>query len=110
MKHPDRVFGGDYSRDMWKAINKAKTKTGLRNALYLVCCRLQELEAKIADGDYRGICACCGNDVLEDGNGSFEICPICGWEDDPLQNEHENVRGGANRDSLAGHRAEFAEK
>lgn len=44
-EHP--IFSGDYSKDMWKAINSAKTKTDLRWALYLVCCRLQELETLI---------------------------------------------------------------
>lgn len=32
---------------MWQAINHAKTKRELRNALYFVCCRIQELEAQI---------------------------------------------------------------
>jgi len=40
-----RSFSGDYSKDMWKAINKAKTKKDLREAIFLVCCRIQELEA-----------------------------------------------------------------
>jgi hypothetical protein len=35
------IFGGDYSR----AINHAKDVTQLREALYFVCCRLQEFEA-----------------------------------------------------------------
>jgi len=39
-----KIFSGDYSRNMWNAINSAKTITQLRWALYLVCCRLQELE------------------------------------------------------------------
>lgn len=43
----DRIFGGKYSEDMWDAINNAKTKDDLRAALYFVCCRLQELEARI---------------------------------------------------------------
>lgn len=47
MKHPKRIFSGDYSKDMWDEINKAKTVTDLRRALYFVCCRLQELEAKL---------------------------------------------------------------
>jgi len=158
MKHPDRIFSGDYSRNMWKAINKAKTKSALRNALYLVCCRLQELESKIADVDYHenAICACCGNDLsannttdaliecrsvlsmvvgnctlpddlvkscnyaidvadgaIEDtGNtgGAFGICPICGWEDDPVQNENEYMHGGANKGCLFEHKMKFAEK
>ena len=48
MKYPRRIFSGDYSVPMWKEINEAKTITELRRALYFVCCRLQELEAKLA--------------------------------------------------------------
>lgn len=48
MKHPEKIFSGDYSRDMWDEINGAKTIAQLRLALYVVCCRLQELESKIA--------------------------------------------------------------
>lgn len=43
----DRIFSGEYSRDMWKEINNARTRGDLRRALYFVCCRLQELESKI---------------------------------------------------------------
>ena len=32
------------------------------------------------------ICKCCGEDTLAEGDGNFEICPSCGWEDDPVQN------------------------
>lgn len=42
------IFSGDYSSDMWKAINTATTVDKLRDALYFVCCRLQELESEIA--------------------------------------------------------------
>lgn len=44
-----KIMSGDYSRDMWWAINHAKTKKELREALYFVCCRLQELEVKYDD-------------------------------------------------------------
>ena len=44
---PERIMSGDYSRDMWEAINSAKTKGDLRQALYFVCCRLQELESRL---------------------------------------------------------------
>ena len=30
----------------------------------------------------------------------YEICPICGWEDDPYQRECTDVDGGANDMSL----------
>ena len=42
-----KIFSGDYSRDMWAAINTARTKRDLRGALYLVCCRLQEFESAV---------------------------------------------------------------
>ena len=41
-----RIFSGDQSRSMWKEINGAKTIADLRGALYTVCCRLQDFEAR----------------------------------------------------------------
>ena len=43
-----KIFSGDSSRDMWKEINEAKTIEDLREALYSVCCKLQELESKLS--------------------------------------------------------------
>ena len=31
---------------------------------------------------------------------SYEICPVCGWEDDILQRESPDFEGGANKMSL----------
>lgn len=45
-------------------------------------------------------CPCCEHLTLEDGNGNFEICPVCFWEDDPVQSDKPNMAGGANRVSL----------
>lgn len=41
------IFSGDYSGDMWDEINSARTVRDLRNALYFVCCRLQEFESRV---------------------------------------------------------------
>jgi hypothetical protein len=41
------IFSGKYSRDMWTAINTAKTIKDCRDAMYLICCRLQELEDRL---------------------------------------------------------------
>ena len=49
-KEPEKIFSGDYSRDMWEAINSAKSKRDLRRALYFVCCRIQELESRLCCG------------------------------------------------------------
>ncbi|MGN6148492.1 MAG: CPCC family cysteine-rich protein [Rhizomicrobium sp.] len=49
-------------------------------------------------------CLCCGALTIH-RRDAFEICPICGWEDDPSQARDENLAGGANRLSLAQARA-----
>ena len=41
-------------------------------------------------------CPCCGKStVLE-----YDICNICNWENDPVQLEKPELRGGANEMSL----------
>ena len=46
-------------------------------------------------------CPCCGfNSLIEPPNGTYNICRICFWEDDPIQQEDPNYEGGANRVSL----------
>ena len=44
-------------------------------------------------------CACCERETLTAGS-IYEICPVCGWEDDELQNEEPDFAGGANDMSL----------
>jgi hypothetical protein len=53
-------------------------------------------------------CQCCGYLTLsEPGMGSYEICPVCFWEDDPVQNDDPTFWGGANRVSLHDARRNF---
>jgi hypothetical protein len=40
-------------------------------------------------------CPCCGFLVFDQPAGSYDICPVCGWEDDPVQLHHPLI-GGAN--------------
>ena len=42
----DKIFSGSDSTYMWNDIDNARSKRELRQALYLVCCRLQDLETK----------------------------------------------------------------
>jgi len=44
-------------------------------------------------------CPCCGYMVFEDCPGSYDICPICYWEDDLTQLRFQRTTG-ANRVSL----------
>jgi len=47
-------------------------------------------------------CVCCGFPTLtESPPGTFQICPICFWEDDDAQFRDRNYAGGANPVSLA---------
>jgi hypothetical protein len=46
-------------------------------------------------------CPCCGNLTLdEEPPGTWLICEVCWWEDDPVQFEDPEYRGGANGPSL----------
>lgn len=59
---------------------------------------------------YRRACPCCGYRTLGDPRpGSYEICPVCFWEDDLTQFESPELSGGANRVSLVQARRNFIE-
>lgn len=44
-------------------------------------------------------CACCGQLTLP-AYSEYEVCPICGWIDDPYQNQHPSSAVGKNPISL----------
>jgi hypothetical protein len=52
-------------------------------------------------------CPCCGYIVFSEEPGSYEICPICFWEDDISQLRFPTMAGGANRPSLEEAQKEF---
>ncbi len=54
------------------------------------------------------LCPVCGNYHFLEKN-AYEICPVCGWEDDPLQRKDPDLEGGANELSLAQYRAKYEE-
>ena len=46
-------------------------------------------------------CPCCGYKTLEaKPPGTYDICPVCFWEDDPIQFNDPSDEGGANSPSL----------
>jgi hypothetical protein len=55
-------------------------------------------------------CPCCGFYTLDaPPAGSFDICPVCYWEDDSVQLHDPTYAGGANRLSLEQARLHFAQ-
>jgi Cysteine-rich CPCC len=56
-------------------------------------------KARIRSGQRRA-CPCCGSLTLESDEGDYEICPVCFWEDDPVQLRDPTYEGGANAVSL----------
>ena len=66
----------------------------------------KEYCVKSSDGE-RYKCKCCGYFTMKDEPldpakhpGTFEICPVCFWEDDSLQFLNPDYSGGANAVSL----------
>ncbi len=49
------------------------------------------------------VCACCGAPIPE----KYAVCDVCGWEDDPVQNQDPDFAGGANKESLREYREKY---
>jgi hypothetical protein len=46
-------------------------------------------------------CPCCGYFTLDNkADNTFQICPVCYWEDDGVQLHYPDYSGGANTVSL----------
>ena len=45
-------------------------------------------------------CPACGYLAFDEPIGSYAICGVCGWEDDPVQLRYPLDGGGANTESL----------
>ncbi|MHC6203286.1 CPCC family cysteine-rich protein [Breznakiellaceae bacterium SP9] len=57
--------------------------------------------------DYRP-CACCTNNTIPADSKYFDFCPVCNWQDDPIQNDDPDYDGGANHISLNEAKRAFA--
>lgn len=54
-------------------------------------------------------CACCGEYTIPAGT-EYQICPICGWIDDPNQNKNPEEMNGMNNRSLKQAREDYLKK
>lgn len=55
------------------------------------------------------LCPVCRKHKFEE-KGKYEICPVCGWEDDPIARKDPSFDGGANGISLEEARKRFDER
>lgn len=51
------------------------------------------------------VCACCNRMEVD----FYDICDICGWQNDLLQNKKADYKGGANKMSLNEAKKAYAE-
>ena len=55
-----------------------------------------------------GFCPCCGYRTLPEGQpGSYEVCPVCHWLDDPVQFGDAEYVSDTNHVSLSDARTNF---
>lgn len=55
-------------------------------------------------------CPCCGHLTLASGPGDYELCPVCGWEDDDGQLRYPMSPDGANGVSLVEAQRSYAKR
>ena len=60
----------------------------------------------VVDNKAGHICPVCGQFEFSE-SGSFEICPVCRWEDDNIQSADPDFAGGANSLSLNEYRKKY---
>jgi hypothetical protein len=59
--------------------------------------------------DTKHPCTCCGYWTLpEKAGNTFQVCPVCYWEDDGVQLNDPAYAGGANQVSLAQAKENYA--
>jgi Cysteine-rich CPCC len=69
---------------------------------------MRRLAGRETANGIRYACPCCDRPTLaEPPPGTYEICDVCGWEDDSVQFDDPDRRGGANSESLREARAAF---
>jgi hypothetical protein len=63
----------------------------------------------VGSPEVRYPCPCCGHVVFDEPPGCHLICPVCAWEDDPVQLRWPDRSGGANRPALIDAQRTYAE-
>lgn len=65
-------------------------------------------KGRLTERGMRYECPCCRNFTLAKARiGLYQLCEVCGWEDDPEQLQDHNLRDGANVPSLSEARVNY---
>jgi hypothetical protein len=68
---------------------------------------MKGIKRNMNDSNDKKKCPVCGFPTLPDEEGSLEICKICLWQDDGLQEDDPDFEGGANKLSLNQYRTQW---
>ena len=103
----DNVKGIDIdlkNSSKFELINKNSSWIAIREAaqscLYKTGFNMNQFEAEELKKAIDYPCPVCGFLVFDEPPGSYNICSVCGWEDDDVQLRYPAMRGGANKNSL----------
>jgi hypothetical protein len=58
------------------------------------------LEEENSSINIKYTCVCCGYKTMYREDHFWDICSVCFWQSDPIQNTDANYKGGANKISL----------
>jgi hypothetical protein len=86
-------------RPFWRAIRSAASGMHLTKQDGVNARSMATIEEWLTRAD-RYPCPCCGHLVFREPPGSYDICPVCFWEDDSIQLRWPEWAGGANKPSL----------
>ncbi len=92
----------------WVELPKSQITSGLNPVLETTKFNQHLREIKLISSGNIHPCPCCGFMVFYEPVGSFNICPICFWEDDLVQLGFPDLAGGANKCSLIQGQQNFA--
>ena len=82
-----RVHGAEECERVWRLNNPDKLQQKMNTSL---------------------TCPCCGQHTFSHLN-FYEFCPVCDWQDDPVQRDDPDYIGGANKLSLKEYQAKWTE-
>ena len=61
----------------------------------------------MSDNNENWPCVVCGHYSFDGPPETYDICSVCGWEDDSVQAKHPRMKGGANGGSIFDYQKDY---